>query len=97
MLDDSQMAIHPAVQYAPDTWYNIPEAERDILQRERREHREQQGRNQRPRTMAAVETNINNTVNDDQRSVPSQVTMGNETIMGGRNEQASIRSRNRAA
>ena len=97
MLDGSQMAIHPAVQYAPDTWYNIPEAERDILQRERREHREQQGHNQRPCTMAAVETNVNNTATEDHRSVPSQVTIVNDTIMGGRNEQASIRSRNRAA
>ena len=87
------MAIHPAVQYAPDTWYNIPETERDILQRERREHREQQGRNTRPRTVQATDNQLNN--HDDNRSVPSQVTMGNETIMGGRNEQASIRSRNR--
>ena len=91
MIDGTQMAIHPAVQYSPDVWYNIPEPERENLRRERSEHREQQGRNQRPRTLAAADTQHN----EDNRSVPSQVTMGNETIMGGRNEQASIRSRNR--
>ena len=91
MIDGTQMTIHPVVQYSPDVWYNIPEPERENLRRERSEHREQQGRNQRPRTLAAADTQQN----EDNRSVPSQVTMGNETIMGGRNEQASIRSRNR--
>lgn len=50
MTDGTMMAIHPAIQYAPDVWFNIPEHEHENIARERQEHREQQGWNTRQRT-----------------------------------------------
>ena len=95
MIDGSMMAIHPAIQYAPDIWFNIPENEHDNIARECQEHREQQGLNTRQRTQSQVETQTQARVPADTRSIVSDVTHEPPgTIMGGRTEQASVRSRN---
>ena len=98
--DGNEIQVHPAYQFSSTVWANIPRDEQERIRNERNEYR-----NVRQMTSHNQGyTGYNNATNsNDQRSVVSEITTGrggnNEqstsgSIMGGRNEQASLRSRN---
>ena len=80
-IDGKEIEVHPAYKFSDNDWYNIPLAERSRLIQERQDF----NANKRQR-IGEVHTDYQ----DDTQE--SQIPAGGGHIMGGRNEQASLRN-----
>ena len=80
-IDGKEIEVHPAYKFSDNDWYNIPPAERSRLIQERQDFHA----NKRQR-IGKVHTDYQ----DDTQE--SQIPAGGGHIMGGRNEQASLRN-----
>ena len=101
-LDGRTIYVHPSYDFPRNIWFNLPDNERKRVSTERANYRN----NKRPRNVSE----LNNTPNSDnnngnaaQQQQPPNTTNDGATLiselstgtgMGGRNEQAQIRSRN---
>jgi len=104
-IDGRTIRVHPSYDFPRNIWFNLPDNERKRVTTERANYRN----NKRPRNVSEMNTPNNdnnnngngsaaqqqqrppNTANDGATFV-SEISTG--TGMGGRNEQASLRSRN---
>ena len=77
--DGSQIEVHPSYSFSSDVWHKIPFPVRKQIMDMRKQHKNSRTQKQ---VRTQDEGDKNNTNNDG------------ATIMGGRNEQASLRTRN---
>ena len=103
--DGTQVEVHASYKLKNDVWNNLPQAERDRLIRERASYRRtRQRNNDDDRTTVSEITTDFRSISETLTRMQAQLSsMSNDnqdgsavptTIMGGRNEQASLRSRN---
>ena len=90
-VNGQTIEVHPSFKFNRDVWNNLPDAERNRITQERSNYkRSRQGNGEQRSTISQVtfetSNNDNNATKDSSNSSAS--------IMGGRNEQASLRSRN---
>ena len=84
-LDGVNMEVHPAYHFTETEWFNLPPAERRKISQERNEYRESKKRQR----IGEV-----NTSHQDEATT-NQTTPGGGHVMGGRNEQAALRRKNK--
>ena len=102
--DGSEIQVHPAYQFSSAVWANIPRNEQERIRNECNEHRNVRQMTSYNQGYGGYN---NNAPTNNDRSVVSEITTGrgdnndqntqnssSGSIMGGRNEQASIRQRN---
>jgi hypothetical protein len=99
--DGNEIQVHPAYQFSSTVWANIPRDEQERLRNERNDYRNV--RQMTSHNQGYGGYNNNPPPSSEQRSIVSEITTGRNnndststsgSIMGGRNEQASLRSRN---
>lgn len=100
-IDGRTIEVHPAYNFSPLIWNNLPQLEKKRIMQERSDYRSAKrqkisetgtaipGANQNP---SGTNTVISN-VSTDNTAAPTIPT----SIMGGRNEQHSLRSRNHSS
>ena len=81
--DGSKIEVHPSYSFSGDVWNKIPFPVRSQLMDMRKEYKRTRSQKQ-VRTLEA----------EGNDSPPTTTSNGDGTIMGGRNEQASLRTRN---
>ena len=107
--DGSQMEVHPSYKFGYEKWNILPQAERDRITRERQEyqHTRQCTGGDDARSIISEITTAVGSISDTLTRMQAQISSlsqsrnnGNDsnsipgTIMGGCNEQSSLRSRN---
>ena len=96
-IDGKTIEVHPAYNFSPLIWNNLPQMEKKRIMQERSDYRsaKRQKVSETRTTMPVMHQNpsVSNTVISDV-STDSNVAPNTGSIMGGRNEQHSLRSRN---
>lgn len=94
--DGKTIAVHASYHMNENVWFNLPENERKRIMKECEEYRNSKCQRSLAETQSQVPAEVP-TGNPVPRSDVSAVTTGTAaggTIMGGRNEQQALRSRN---
>lgn len=99
--DGTQIEVHPSYDFTSKEWYKLPEAEKIRIREERNKYKRSKVSDSA--TVISEITTGNLTVKDELKSMKHRIsamesiagsnTVG-DSVMGGRNEQASLRSRN---
>ena len=93
--DGTYIEVHPSYSFQPQVWQNIPQAEKRRLQSERQEYkRSRTGTHTTDRTTISGITTDQTQVTGNDNTTEGNNTHLPHSIMGGRNEQANLRSRN---
>lgn len=96
-IDGRTIEVHPAYNFPPAVWNNLPYIERKRITQERNDYRS--SKRQKVSTTETTTSTING-VPSASNTIISNVSTDNtaaqipNSIMGGRNEQHSLRSRN---
>ena len=96
-----QIEVHPAYAFTTDEWFRLPEAERIIIIEERTRYKKSRGNNDK----IVVSEITTGGVQDNIRSIQQRISAiesntgdgqsrASGSIIGGRNEQANMRSSN---
>ena len=86
--DGSSLEVHASYNFPNDVWSKIPAQERERLKQERRNFNRRRNNSQ---NQTAGTSTISSAITEDSSYAQSNAPT---SIMGGRNEQASLRSRN---
>ena len=102
--DGTEIEVHPAYDFTDDEWFRLPEAERSRITDERTRYkraRTNRYADQQSVAMSEITTTDNiemqrlsNRISAVESSQDNSSTSGQVSIIGGRNEQANLRSRN---
>ncbi len=90
-VNGQTIEVHPSFKFTSDTWNNLPEAERNRIVQERANFKRSRQSSEQRSTISQVTFE---TTNNDNGNATNGSTSSSGSIMGGRNEQASLRSRN---
>ena len=98
--DGKSYEVHPSYKFNDNVWQALPYNEKQTILEERKQYFESRKRNV-SEISVDKRSNSNNSSNNskvpeqvsEHGSYISQITTGQGSIMGGRNEQASLRSR----
>ena len=97
--DGKSYEVHPSYKFNDNVWQALPYNEKQTILDQRKQYVEDRKRNV---SEISVDNRSNNNNNSNSQKVPeqvsesshiSQITTGQGSIMGRRNEQASLRSR----